>query len=474
MIYVHVPFCRSFCTYCDFYSEVVGGCRPAQAAGGEGLVAFSGENATNPGLQAGVSSKNGRFCDQPQREAALFGRYTDDLCAEIRSRRDEILAASGVRTLYIGGGTPSVLPLDCLRRIVEKVREVEGAALADGADGPAQGEGPAGADGPAGGEDPAEADVPTRADGDWEEFTVEVNPEDIVERGPSYVEGLLELGVNRISMGVQSLDDGMLRWMNRRHSADGARKAWQILTSVRADLQKVPKMTVPPSENVGVPSKSAENDGRLNRKGGEPFRDRKGGEPYRDREGGEPFRERGLSLSVDLISGVPGMDCAMLERTLNEVLEWRPEHISAYQLSVEEGSALARMIADGRVAELPDEECRAQYELVCQKLGAAGYHHYEISNWALPGHEAVHNSAYWTRQPYVGLGPGAHSLEITATRQIRKWNSRRPTGWGEEGREVLTAEEIREETLMLLARTDRGPIPERDWFVADELIPDLL
>jgi oxygen-independent coproporphyrinogen-3 oxidase len=117
MIYVHVPFCRSFCTYCDFYSEVCGGC-----------------------------------CDQPQREAALFERYTDDLCAEIRARRDEILAASGVRTLYIGGGTPSVLPLDCLRRIVEKLREVEGY---------------------------------------WEEFTVEVNPEDIVERGPSYVEGLL-------------------------------------------------------------------------------------------------------------------------------------------------------------------------------------------------------------------------------------------------------------------------------------------
>ena len=216
------------------------------------------------------------------------------------------------------------------------------------------------------------------------------------------------------------------------------------------------------------------------------------------------------------------MDCMMLGRTLNEVLEWRPEHISAYQLSVEEGSALARMIAEGRVAELPDEECRAQYELVCQKLGAAGYHHYEISNWALPRHEAVHNSAYWTRQPYVGLGPGAHSLEYQnvsvanadqgcarkrpktcttpakeegmctkkaknvhdprdgkgsdteAILQIRKWNSKRPTGWAEEGREVLTPEEIHEESLMLLARTDRGPIPEHDWFVADDLIADLL
>lgn len=375
MIYIHVPFCRCFCTYCDFYSEVVGRTAGCAAVG-------AGKTACAAGLSEEV-----------------FERYTDDLCAEIEARREEILAASAVRTLYIGGGTPSVLPLECLRRIVEKLREVEGTAVTDGAS----------ADGATG------ADNPARAAGDWEEFTIEVNPEDIVERGPSYVKGLLELGVNRISMGVQSLDPGMLRWMNRRHSADGAREAWRILSAA----------------------------GPLNR-------------------------------SIDLISGVPGMDCAMLGRTLNEVLKWRPEHISAYQLSVEEGSALARMIAEGRVAELPDEECRAQYELVCQKLGAAGYHHYEISNWALPGHEAVHNSAYWTRQPYVGLGPGAHSLEITATRQIRKWNSRRPTGWAEEGREVLSPEEIREETVMLLARTDRGPIPEHDWFVADDLIADLL
>lgn len=503
MIYVHVPFCRSFCTYCDFYSEVVG--KTACAAGGAaGCVA--GGDAGGAAGSAGKTACVAGLSDE------VFERYTDDLCAEIEARREEIVAAAGVRTLYIGGGTPSVLPLGCLRRIVEKLREVEAAGGCK-----------AGADCKAGG--------PGQTGPLWEEFTIEVNPEDIVERGPEYVRGLLELGVNRISMGVQSLDPGMLRWMNRRHSADGAREAWRILSSVRADLQKVPKMTVPPSENVGVPSKSAKNDGRLSCKDGEQhpdlaqggtLPDLKDGEQHPDLAHGGPLREGGLSLSVDLISGVPGMDCAMLGRTLNEVLEWRPEHISAYQLSVEEGSALARMIADGRVAELPDEECRAQYELVCQKLGAAGYHHYEISNWALPRHEAVHNSAYWTRQPYVGLGPGAHSLEYVddsgrpaagspckkgqkrqaplgfeegglsesaenarargeraggeadASRQIRKWNSKWPTGWAEEGREELSPEEIREETVMLLARTDRGPIPERDWFIADDLIADLL
>ena len=369
MIYIHVPFCRSFCTYCDFYSEVCG------------------------------------------REAALFQRYTDDLCAEIRARRDEILAAAGVRTLYIGGGTPSVLPLECLRKIVEELKLAE---------------------------------APERP---WEEFTIEVNPEDIVERGADYVRSLLALGVNRISMGVQSLDDGMLRWMNRRHSADGAREAWRIISEA--------------------------GQGQIDR-------------------------------SIDLITGVPGMSLKMLSETLDEVLEWRPEHISAYQLSVEEGSALAAMIARGQAVELPEEDCRAQYDLVCRRLAAAGYHHYEISNWALPGHEAKHNSAYWTRQPYVGLGPGAHSLEILPCqkrpktsdppaknvggpsksaenagapelgRQIRKWNSRQTTGWKEEGREVLSPEEIREETVMLAARTDRGPIPESDWFVADDLIANLL
>ena len=395
MIYVHVPFCRSFCTYCDFYSEVVGGCRKSL-----------------PGTWPTVASV----------QDDLFERYTDDLCAEIRARRDEILAAAGVRTLYIGGGTPSVLPLECLRKIVEELKLAE-APERHGRDSEESGQ----------------------EFGPWEEFTVEVNPEDIVDRGPSYVEGLLALGVNRISMGVQSLDDGMLRWMNRRHSADGAREAWKIISA-----------------------------------------------------------EGPIDRSVDLISGVPGMSEKMLGQSLSEVLEWRPEHISVYQLSVEEGSALATMIARGQAAELPDEECRTQYDLLCRKLSAAGYHHYEISNWALPGHEAVHNSAYWTRSPYVGLGPGAHSLEILPCQkrpktsdppaknvggpsktaenagvpelgwQIRKWNSQQTTGWKEEGREVLSPEEIREETVMLAARTDRGPIPESDWFVADDLIADLL
>ena len=191
------------------------------------------------------------------------------------------------------------------------------------------------------------------------------------------------------------------------------------------------------------------------------------------------------AISIDLITGVPGMTEEILEQTLEEVIQWRPEHVSAYQLSIEEGSALAKMIEDGRARELDEEECRAQYELVCHRLAEAGYLHYEISNWALPGHEAIHNSAYWTRHPYAGIGPGAHSLIFRdasgnpvpkagpGISQHRTWNSQVLNGWTSDG-EVLTQEQIHEEEVMLLARTARGPIPEKNWFIADEIIPSLL
>lgn len=353
MIYVHVPFCRSFCVYCDFYSEIAVEPNPLRRC------------APEPG----------------------FERYIDDLCSEIAARREEIAETLAVNTLYIGGGTPSVLPEACLRRIAG-----------------------------------------TLGYGPYEEYTVEVNPEDIVLKGPDYVRSLLEIGVNRISMGVQSLDDGILRWMNRRHDSARAREAYGIL-----------------------------------------------------REAGSPSRP--LSVSVDLITGVPGMTCASLENTVNEVIGWHPEHISAYQLSVEEGSALASMIARGEVQEATEEECRRQYEMLCSRLREAGYHHYEISNWALPGHEAVHNSAYWTRRPYAGLGPGAHSLRYYPDgRQVRSWNSQRTHGWKEEGSEVLSPDEIREEGIMLGLRTDRGAlvdgrrvvIPESEWFIADGIIAGLI
>jgi oxygen-independent coproporphyrinogen-3 oxidase len=354
MIYIHVPFCRSYCTYCDFYSEIP--------------------------------------CSN--REGADFQCYTCSLLSEIEARRSEISATLGMNTLYIGGGTPSALPLENLKQIADALK----------------------------------------CFGPYREFTIEVNPEDIVDKGDAYVEALRAIGVTRFSMGVQSLDDKMLSWMNRRHNAAGARKAFGLLKGER---------------------------------------------------------------SVDIITGVPDMSIEILEKTVDEVIGWRPEHISAYQLSIEEGSALEKMIEDGKTDEAPEEECRKHYEFLCTSLKTAGYHHYEISNWSLPGHEALHNSAYWKRVPYVGLGPGAHSLRIGEDgTQIRSWNSKQISGWSVKGSEILSEQEIREETIMLGLRTDGGisgsllgdcdcslleallngnyRIPENRLFVADDIISSLI
>lgn len=337
MVYVHVPFCRSFCTYCDFYSEIA--------------------------------------CKGKDEEA--IESYLACVEDEIRTRGDEISATSENNTLYIGGGTPSVLPLDAFRRILSALSSIG---------------------------------VNCRFD----EFTVEVNPDDIVGKGEEYVRGLLELGVNRISMGVQTLDDGILKWMNRRHNAEQAARAFGILRSC----------------GVG-------------------------------------------NISVDVIFGVSGMTGKMLEDSVMEILSWHPEHISAYQLMIEEGSDLEQMVAEGKYCELPEEECRAQYEYLCRALASAGYVHYEISNWALPGRRAQHNSAYWTRAPYVGIGPGAHSL----SGRRRTWNSLQPKDWTSDGEE-LDDEQILQERLMLGLRTAEGVdgrrIPESDWFIADSIISDII
>ena len=354
MVYLHIPFCGSFCTYCGFYSETESG--------------------------AGVTCS----------------AFADAMIREIRSRADEIAGSGPPDTIYIGGGTPSVLPLSSLSSVVSALREVS----------------------PGCGRD---------------EFTVEVNPEDVVEKGSAYLDSLLGLGVSRISMGVQSLDDGVLRWMNRRHDVSTARKAYSML------------------------------------------------------------REAGFSdISVDLIFGISFLDDEIWRKTLDEIIDgmgtgMSPEHLSAYQLSVEEGSALERLVVSGRYSEASEEKCRIQYDILCRKASDAGYRHYEISNFALPGHEAVHNSAYWRRVPYVGLGPSAHSLlhdgmpSVSAWLsehgaigkgrglRVRCWNppsladyvrnacgsSPADHAYGREG-EVLTAEQEVIETVMLALRTDTG------------------
>ena len=385
MVYLHVPFCRSFCTYCGFYSE--------------------------------TCSKS--------RQSELFNEYADAVLTEAEERKEEI-RSNPLRTLYIGGGTPSVLPLDVLRWVVQGIRRVQG-------------------------------DTPLR------EFTIEVNPEDIVEKGDEYLAGLLDLGVTRISMGIQSFDDGILRWMNRRHDSARARKAYSIIR------------------------RAAERAGKE------------------------------IGVSIDLIFGIPGLDLQTWERTVSAALSLgkdegfkAPDHISAYQLSIEEGSALEEKIARGECTEASDEDCSRQYRTLCRKLREGGYNHYEISNFAIPGKEAVHNSAYWNRTPYVGLGPGAHSLTIRDDgQQVRSWNTQVLPARGKtysREMEVLSDEDIRVERIMLGLRTSAGlpadelsllagkdalekqvsagclaigpdgraRIPEERFFVSDEIIGSLV
>ena len=275
---------------------------------------------------------------------------------------------SQVNTLYIGGGTPSVLPLYFFEEVLLSLKELCG------------------------------------YEGEFREFTVEVNPEDIVEKGEDYVRRLMELGVNRISMGVQSFDDGILKFMNRRHDAAAARKAYEILV------------------NAGV-----------------------------------------RNISIDLIFGLPQLTDAQWTDTLKNALELsasgrQPEHISAYQLSVEPGSMLARMVEKGLFEEAPDELCEHQYLMLCETLAQAGYNHYEISNFALPGYEAVHNSAYWKHVPYAGFGPGAHSF--TGGR-IRKWNRPDLHAYIEDPLSVQEYETLDDgqlalEKIMLALRTSEG------------------
>ena len=173
-------------------------------------------------------------------------------------------------------------------------------------------------------------------------------------------------------------------------------------------------------------------------------------------------REAGFaSVNVDLIFGVPGQTLAEWESTLDEVLGWGPDHLSAYALELDARVPLARAIAAGRLAACPEAEVEAQYAALCRRAGRAGLEHYEISNFCRPGHASRHNQGYWSRAPYVGLGPGAHSFDGAR----RSWNVRPHRRYVEriaagesaaEGEERLTQSQHLLERVFLELRTAAG------------------
>lgn len=225
------------------------------------------------------------------------------------------------------------------------------------------------------------------------ETTIEVNPDDI---SPEYAAALRSLGFDRVSMGVQSFNDRNLSWMGRRHNGNEAVKAYRIL-----------------------------------------------------RDAG--FR----NISMDLIFGYALSEDSW-EDDVERMIGLHPEHVSAYQLSIEPDSALER----SGYREMPQENCRRQYDLICDRLASAGYEHYEISNFALPGNESRHNSAYWVHEPYLGLGASAHSYGGDGY-GVRSWNPADIKAYVTDGSfrgesEILTRENYIDETVMLGLRKMSG------------------
>jgi len=320
-LYLHVPFCTWVCAYCDFTAY--------------------------PVLQGMISP------------------YLDALEGEIR-------AASGaypvkpLRTVFIGGGTPSLLePLQVARLL---------ATVA--------------------------ARCGIRADA---EVTLEANPGTV---NAVRAAGWLQAGVNRLSIGVQSLNPSALRFLERLHTGEEA------LAAVRA------------ARAAG-------------------------------------FR----NLNCDLLYGVPGVTLQDWLHSLDRVLAEGPDHLSAYELTVEAGTRLAHEVRRGRVT-MPDADAQlAQYWAAAERLRAAGFEHYEISNWARPGAACRHNLAGWEYRPYLGCGAGAHSLVRHADGSSERWwnvkglrayMQRAPGGQAVDGREVLSAERAAGEAAMLGIRVLSG------------------
>ncbi len=188
------------------------------------------------------------------------------------------------------------------------------------------------------------------------EATFEVNPDELSE---SYLHNIRCSGINRLSIGIQSFNDRDLTWLNRRHSGDQA------------------QMAVCNARKTGFDN-----------------------------------------ISIDLIYGIPIQSLGQWEEQINIATGLTPEHISAYALTVEPGTALHHFINTKKYQPVSDEHSRACFEILVQKLKTAGYYHYEVSNFSLPGRESMHNSAYWNQSTYLGVGASAHSYNGTS----RQWN----------------------------------------------------
>ena len=231
------------------------------------------------------------------------------------------------------------------------------------------------------------------------EITIECNPDDVTE---AYAEGLASLPINRVSMGVQSFDADDLTFLNRRHSAR------QVHSAIHA------------------------------------------------------LRQCGLTnLSLDLIYGLPRQTEAKWRANIHEFLSLGVPHLSAYHLIYEEGTALTRLVERGKVKPVDEEASLLFFQILIDELRAAGYEHYEISNFALPGLHARHNTGYWQGVPYLGFGPSAHSFDGRRTRSYNVPSLKTYTSELLSGRRPYE-EELQHEYVMTRLRTQWG-IPLKEY-----------
>jgi len=348
-LYVHIPFCGQRCAYCDFYKSTDGGRI-------EAFLAALGREMELRRDRFGVGADDGADTDD--------GAGGDDGAG----------AGPRLDTIYIGGGTPSVLSPERLQGVLDRAAEL------------------------------------------WDcsrlrEVTVEANPEDLSD---DYLARLADTRFDRLSVGIQSFDDDLLRLMNRRHSAQRAVEA----------------------------IKSAQRAGFGN-------------------------------ITIDLIYGIPGMTHEQWERTLDQAVALGVQHISAYHLTIEPGTAFGKRAARDERNPSPaafrpvaEAESERQFELLRQKLTAAGMEHYEISNFALPGRRAVHNGAYWSGAAYWGVGPSAHSFDGARRREWVTADLERYIAVLSDGEanpatalydgETLTDADVRNERVMTALRTADG------------------
>ena len=311
-IYLHIPFCFKRCDYCDFFKT------------------------TN------ISLKSDFLCT---------------LKKEIDKNRN-FIDSEIIETVYFGGGTPSVLMAEEVKRILDFIFTEEKNLDRAG------------------------------------EITFELNPDDGL---PEYLNELRKTGVNRLSIGIQSFDDRLLKMLNRRHNADQAKS---VVNNARA---------------AGF-----EN------------------------------------ISIDLMYGLPTMDMESWERSVDEAINMQVEHISAYHLTYEKGTVFNKKLERGVFKEIPEDESVEQFKVLIEKLKKAGYDHYEISNFSLPGKYSKHNSSYWNGSKYIGFGPSAHSFDGTK----RYWNvsdiKRYLDGDFIDKEELLTDADRYNEMVMLRLRTSGG------------------